>query len=379
MDSSNPLMRLLILLMDNLVITNICQRPMRTIISVAGVALGVALVMLFTGLARGMSNDLQHLSEGVRAEIIFTRPGSMQLMSSTANLSTKYVTELRAIQGVAEAVPVIVDVTPVNRGFGFEMVEGVEWEPFARMNGLHIIAGRPPEAADEYMIDETKARNDKIGIGSVVKLFGDKPYRVTGIYAPEAGLRTKMSLSALQKLLEAPGKCTYILVKCHNANEELEVAKRIDEELPGNKIQFTRDLYMSVEKSVPALNVFLRTLVALAGVVSAIVVMLTMYTTITERTREIGILKALGASRRYIIGVIEKEALLISLMGLTGGFAITLVAGLLIHRVYGLVFEYSWMWTFTSTTIALFAGVVGALYPAARAANLDAVSALSYD
>jgi putative ABC transport system permease protein len=365
--------------MDSLVITNIWQRPMRTIVSGAGVALGVALVMLFTGLARGMSNDLQRLSESMRAEIIFARPGSMQLTSSTANLSTKYVTELRAIPGITEAVPVIRYITPANRAFGFEMVEGVEWEPFARMNGLHIIAGRAPEADDEYMIDETKARNDKIGIGSLVKLFGDKPYRVTGIYAPESGLRTKMSLSALQHLLEAPGKCTYILVKCHNANEQLEVAKRIDQELPGNKIQFTRDLFISVEKSVPALNVFLRTLVALAGVVSALVVMLTMYTTITERTREIGILKALGASRGYIIGIIEKEALLISLMGLTGGFAITVVAGLLIHRVYGLVFEYSWTWAFTSIMITLFGGMVGALYPAARAANLDAVSALSYE
>jgi len=58
--------------MDNLVITNICRRPTRTIISVAGVALGVALVMLFTGLARGMSNDLRQLSDSMRAEIIFT-------------------------------------------------------------------------------------------------------------------------------------------------------------------------------------------------------------------------------------------------------------------------------------------------------------------
>ncbi len=102
------------------------------------------------------------------------------------------------------------------------------------------------------------------------------------------------------------------------------MAKRIDAALPGNKIQFTRDLFTSLEKNIPYLGVFLRILVGLAAVVSALVVMLAMYTTITERTREIGILKALGASRRYIVFIIESEALLIS----AGGFG---------RRVYPLV------------------------------------------
>src|SRR6266540_2420035 len=93
--------------MDNLVVSNIRQRPIRTLVSVAGVALGVCLVMLFTGLARGMANDLQRRAANVRAEIIFTRPGAMQLTASTANLSTKYVEILKQIDGVAEALPVI--------------------------------------------------------------------------------------------------------------------------------------------------------------------------------------------------------------------------------------------------------------------------------
>jgi MacB-like periplasmic core domain len=93
--------------MDNLIASNIRQRPVRTLVSVAGIALGVCLVMLFTGLARGMSNDLQRRSSNVRAEIIFTRPGSMQLTASTANLSTKYVDSLKQIEGVEEALPVI--------------------------------------------------------------------------------------------------------------------------------------------------------------------------------------------------------------------------------------------------------------------------------
>ncbi len=365
--------------MDNLVTANIRQRPIRSLVSVAGVALGVALVMLFTGLSRGMSNDLQRRSQNVRAEIIFTRPGSMELTSSTANLSTKYVELLQGIEGVAAAVPVIRYVSQGTRGFGFEQIEGVDWTPFAQMNEMRLVEGVAPEKADEVVIDESKARNSKLAVGSSLKLFGDLTYRVTGIYAPESGARVKMSLNAMQEALESPGKCQYILVKCREGVAEQAVAARIREALPDFKIQFTREVFTSIEKSIPYLNTFLRVLVGLAALVSALVVMLAMYTTITERTREIGILKAMGASRGYIIGVIEKEAILISALGLVVGFVVALLGGYLIHRAYGLVFEYGWRWAIVAALIGLVGGALGALYPAVRAANLDAVSALSYE
>jgi putative ABC transport system permease protein len=365
--------------MDNLVVSNIRQRPIRTLVSVAGVALGVCLVMLFTGLARGMSNDLQRRATNVRAEIIFTRPGSMQLTASTANLSTKYVDSLKQIEGVQEALPVIRYIFQGGNGFGFEQIEGVDWEPFARVNDLHIDAGRPPQAPDEIVIDETKARNNKLKIGDTLKLFGGKPYRIVGVYSPESGARVKMTLAAMQEALESPGKATYILVKVRNPDEVVKVAERIGAALPGNKIQLTRDLFTSLEKNIPYLGVFLRILVGLAAVVSAVVVMLAMYTTITERTREIGILKALGASRRYIVFIIESEALLISVVGLVAGFVLSFAIGYAIHQFYGLYFEFGWGWGLTAAAIGILGGAFGALYPAWRASNLDAVSALAYE
>jgi len=365
--------------MDNLVISNIRQRPVRTLVSVAGVALGVCLVMLFTGLARGMSNDLQRRASNVRAEIIFTRPGAQLLTSSTLNLSTKYVEKLKQIDGVAEALPVGRNVFQGGKGFGFEQIEGVEWEPFARVNELHIDSGRPPQASDEIVIDETKARNSKLRVGDSIRLFGEKPFRIVGIYSPESGARVKMTLAAMQEAFESPEKATYILIKLRNPNEEVEVAKRINAALPGNKIQLTRDIFSSLEKTIPFLGVFLRILVGLAAIVSAVVVMLAMYTTITERTREIGILKALGASRRYIVFIIESEALVISAAGLVAGFIFSFLIGYGIHRFYGLFFEFTWSWGLTAAAIGLLGGAFGALYPAWRASNLDAVSALAYE
>ena len=186
-------------------------------------------------------------------------------------------------------------------------------------------------------------------------------------------------MPAMQEALESPNKATYILIKLRNPADEVAVAKRIDQELPGNKIQFTRDLFTSLEKTIPFLGVFLRILVGLSAVVSALVVMLAMYTTITERTREIGILKALGASRRYIVLIIESEALLISAVGLVAGFVFSFLIGYAIHQVYGLYFEFTWSWGITAAAIGILGGGLGALYPAMRASNLDAVSALAYE
>ena len=365
--------------MDNLVTSNIKQRPIRTLVSVAGIALGVSLVMLFTGLARGMSNDLQRRSSNVRAELIFMRPGAINLTSSTANLSTQYAERLKSIDGVEDALPIIRHFSQGSKGFGFEQIDGVDWDGYARMNGISITSGRGPQGMDEIVIDETKARQNNLKIGDTMKPLGDKSFRIVGIYAPESGARVKMPLAAMQQGEEAEGKCTFIFVKLKNHDQLVEMAKRIDHELPGNSIQATRDVFTSIESSIPYLGIFLRVLVGLASIVSALVVMLAMYTTITERTREIGILKALGASRGYIIGVIEKEAILISLIGLVAGFVISLIAGYLISKFYGLRFEYSIAWTLTAAAIGIVGGVVGALYPAVKASNLDPVNALAYE
>jgi putative ABC transport system permease protein len=364
-------------LLDSLVTSNVRQRPLRSAISVIGVALGVALVMLFTGLTRGMSNDLQRRSSNVRGEIIFTRKGSMSLIASSANLSTKYTERLQQIEGIEAVTPVIRHIYP-SGSLGFDQIEGVEWNDFAKMNNIQMVEGRGPQQNDEVVIDETKARRNH-PVGSTLKIFGDKLYRVVGIYSPESGARAKLTLASLQETLEAPGKCTYILVKIEPSYDPVAVARRIDQELPGNNVQFTRDVFASVETSVPNLGIFLRVLVGLAAVVSALVVMLAMHTTITERTREIGILKAMGASRAYIIGEIEREALLISAMGLVVGFALALGAGFFIHKSTGLIFEYGWLWALTAAVIGLAGGALGAFYPAVRAANLDPVNALAYE
>src|ERR1043165_3758301 len=158
--------------MDNLVTSNIRQRPIRTLVSVARIALGVALVMLFTGLARGMSNDLLRRATNVRAELMFMRAGAVQVTISTANLDTRYVDRLKAIDGVEDALPIIRYFSQGSKGIGIEQIDGVDWDAYARRNGLQLVEGHGSQNSNEVVIDETKARNNNLHIGDTIKPLG---------------------------------------------------------------------------------------------------------------------------------------------------------------------------------------------------------------
>jgi len=110
--------------------------------------------------------------------------------------------------------------------------------------------------------------------------------------------------------------------------------------------------------------------------VSTIFVLLSMYTTITERRKEIGILKSLGASTSFIVSTIEGEAFLIGILGLVLGFAASAVASFLIARGSGLTFQFSANWIMTAIAIGLGGSLIGALYPAWRAAGIDPVEVM---
>lgn len=363
--------------MLELVLANLKVRPFRTLISVVGVALGVVLVVLFTGLARGMINDMAKRASNWKAEIVFTRPGGMDLTSSNAAVSTAYAPRLMEIEGVQSTVPVIRYLMPDNQGrWGIRQVDGIEWEPFAVMNGIQIIEGRAAVANDEVVLDERQMLDDKLKVGDSYDLFGGKPYKITGVFSPPSGARIKMSLAAMQNALETD-KCSYILVKLKDGADVDAVAARINEALPGNKINLTRDLVIDAQERIPALNTFLRVLVGLGAFVSVIFVLLSMYTTVTERRKEIGILKSLGASKGFIMQAIEGEAFMIGVLGVLLGFAVSFLASVLIGRGFDLAFEFSLGWILTAVAIAIGGSLFGALYPAWKASSIDPVEVMA--
>src|SRR5262245_17271438 len=228
--------------MDNLVLSNIRQRPTRTLISVAGVALGVILIILITGMVDGVLNERIRREQGVGAEIQFWRVGATSLSTSNAMpLDVRYADPLKKIPGVRMVSPFGHFLQKGASGLGFEMIDGIEFDTYSAMSHLRIVEGRSFGSDDEVIIDEFKARKERIGVGSEIQVFGKK-MKVAGIYSPEIGSRTKVSLGALQRALSLENKCLAILVKIDDGSAPEEVERRINAKLPGNQVVLTRDI-----------------------------------------------------------------------------------------------------------------------------------------
>ncbi|CAN5450862.1 ABC transporter permease [soil metagenome] len=362
--------------MLELVFANLRVRPFRTLISVIGVALGLILVILFTGLARGMTEDMAKRAANWKAEIIFTRPGGMGATSSNASVNTAYAGKLMEVAGVEATVPVFRYFSPDPKStWGIRQIDGVDWKPFADMNGIQLTEGRPAEAMDEIVMDVRQVKDDGLKVGDTYELFGGKSYKIVGIFSPPSGARIKMTLASLQDALQSD-KCSFILIKLKDGSDVQAMASKINEALPGNTITLTSDLIADTQDRIPGLNAFLKVLVGLGAFVSMIFVLLSMYTTITERRKEIGILKSLGASKSFIVKTIEGEAFMIGILGVMLGFVASIASSWVITRQFGLSFEFSRGWVLTAIAISVGGSLVGALYPAWKASAIDPVEVM---
>ena len=175
------------------------------------------------------------------------------------------------------------------------------------------------------------------------------------------------------------GLCSTILVRVSDPSKQNEVAARIKERFPDHGVMMTRDLPVVYAQGTPALQTFLNVVITLSIILSSLIILLTMYTTVAERTRQIGVLKSLGASKLWIAGEIEKEALIISVLGVLTGFALSVAGKLIITRLTTMNVELEAVWLFYALVLGMLAGLLGALYPALRAANQDPVKALAYE
>jgi len=365
--------------MDNLVLSNMTHRPARTLVSVLGVAVGVLLIAFTVGLAHGVLRERGRREGGVGAEIMVRAAGTVGLAGTQRpTMPVSLADEINRIEGVRAAVPVLQKTDTSDTGFGLRVIDGVPFDSYARLAGLRMIAGRGVESGDEAMADSTWLEQRKGQVGDPVKVFG-RDFRIVGVYEPPGGSRIKVPLSTAQAEAGVEGLATAILVSINDPAGQEAVAERIHQAFPEEQIIFTSDLPELYTASVPALNVFINVVVGVAAVISTLVILLAMYTTVTERTRQIGVLKSLGMSKAGVAWVIEQEALAVSILGVVVGVLLTFGARFLVMNLTSLTVDIEPRWLGFALLIGLAGGTLGALYPALRAANQDPVEALSYE
>ncbi|MDT7779834.1 MAG: putative transport system permease protein [Acidobacteriota bacterium] len=374
----NPRLRAI---MDNLVLSNMTHRPARTFVSILGVAVGVLLVAFTVGLAHGVLRERGRRESEVGAEIMVRAAGTMGFGGSQRfQMPVSRADDIARLPGVRVAVPAAQTTDKSDAGWGVRVIDGIDFESYSRLSGLHVIEGRSFQTGDEAIVDTVWKEQRKVRVGDTVKVF-ERDFRIVGVYEPPGGARIKVPLSTLQENagVEDRNFCTAILVSVNNPAEQDTVAERIHAAFPEEQIIFTRDLPELYASSVPALDVFIDVVVGVAAVISMLVILLAMYTTVTERTRQIGVLKSLGMSNAGVAWVIEQEALVVSVLGVVVGVVLTLAARFVVMRATSLTVDIEPYWLGVSLLIGLLGGTLGALFPALRAARQDPVEALSYE
>ncbi|MGH9769811.1 MAG: ABC transporter permease [Blastocatellia bacterium] len=367
--------------MNDLITSNLTHHPGRTLASIIGVAVGVILVVLTVGLVRGLLRERGQRDANIGVEIMLRQGGQgISLTSADMTIPESDVGAVRAVPGVAMATPVGQNLEMgASGGLGLRQIDGIDFQSFAAASNLRIVEGGPlPDSGDFAIIDFKEAAKPNVKVGGKIKGLG-RDLTVVGIYEPEAGARIKVPLATMQEALGAPERCSMIFIKCENSGEQEAVAARILEKFPDSSVLLTRELPRLFANGFSSLNIFLNVVKGLATVISLLVILLTMYTTVAERTRQIGILKSLGASKFWIAWTFEKEALLISLLGVVGGLAVATIARYFLVSGLGWNIDLEPNSILYASIAGLGAGLLGALYPALRAASQDPVDALSYE
>ncbi len=367
--------------MNNLVFSNMLHRPARTIVSVLGIAVGVLLIVFTVGLSNGTMRERATRESNVGAEIMFCSSGTLCIGGSEAfRLPVSLGKDLEKIEGVKNVVPIAQNtVAAKDSNLGSRLIDGINFDEYANVVGISIVEGEKlPISGEVAIIDTGWQRQKNLKIGDTIDLY-ERPFKIVGTYEPAAGARVKIPLATMQAQLSGEGKASAFLIKVKDGYAPEKVAETISKTFSNNQILLTRDLEELYMASFPALNVFLNVVIGVAAIISALVILLTMYTTVTERTRQIGIMKSLGLSNAGIGWIIAKEAILLSICGIVCGILLTLVLRFLLSKITTLEVEISPLLLLIVLVAGIIGGALGALYPALRAARLDAVEALSYE
>jgi putative ABC transport system permease protein len=364
-------------LVNKLVIENLKYRPIRTALSVVAIGLEVTMMLTIVGLSEGMLAGLQQRTRGIGADIIIRPPGSSPLSLSSAPLPQKLVDWVEQQPHVKMAVGAMTH--PVA---GLTTMTGIDMDRFTRMSGgFRYEAGHPPRQPNEILVDTYYARQNKLRVGSIVK-FWNQGWRVSGIIEQGKLARLAMPLAVLQDVASSTGKISQIYAKVDDPENIDEVIADLKSKLVGYPIYSLPEFVslFSVDK-VPGLREFIGVIIGLSVAVGFLVVFLSMYTAVLERTREIGILKALGASPVFVLSILLRETLLLAIFGSALGIGFSYVTRWLIMTLVpaslSQIIVYGW-WPIAGA-IALAGALVGAAYPGWRAARQDPIEALSYE
>jgi putative ABC transport system permease protein len=361
-----------------MIISGLRARPVRTSVTILAVTLEVVLILVIIGLTRGITEETARRTAGVGAELMVQPPDADVLLATAENsMPLSLGDKLRELPGVKAVSPVMVKMTIKGN---IEVVYGIDSHFTEVTGGFRWLEGGPSESPNEIIVDDLWAKAHAAAPGNTIKLMNTE-LTIAGIVDHGQGSRVFMSIDDLSTALGQPARAGVFYVKVKDPEQVQIVKGEIEQLLKGYTV---RDMKMLASlytaSNIPGLDYFIKAVVAIALIIGTLVIFLSMYTTITERTREIGILRAMGASKAFIVGLIFQETTVVCILGVVFGTG----ASFFIQRTLAAAFptlmiEITRDWIVRAAVFAVLSGVIGSFYPSLKAASQDPVEALAYE
>jgi putative ABC transport system permease protein len=367
-----------------LILHNVTNRPLRLAFASLAIAIGVMTAVTFNIVSSSLrETDLAIMQTG-RADFTIAQKGMADLLRRSIDQAT--LDQIDRAPGVAAATGVLIGTTKLDASNPLFLEIGIQPHDLAEF-GVSVLSGRTftADAADEVMLGYRAAANLHKQVGDELVVDGD-PMRVVGLYATGQALGDSgamLPLGPFQAAQRQSGELTLVFVRASSGSPVPALRARIERQYPQLVTVQTAADFGRADRSLALINAADRGSTIPAVLVGAVIVMTTMTMTFIERTREFGVLTAIGWPGHRIVAMVIGEALTMGLIGAAGGvvfsFAATEIIGQLPSLVGILEPRYTagafWRALYTAAAMSL----IGGLYPAVRAARLAPLEALRHE
>jgi putative ABC transport system permease protein len=379
-----------------LIIKNPFRNRTRAALAIVGIAIGIATIVVLGMITGGLQTATTSTLKAGAAEITVTPVGSGGFGAGGGTLNESLANDLLNISGVANTAGILsssANVTGASTnstsgsgfgGGGFTVI-GIDSNKLS-LEGIDSVNGSvyTNGSANQLILGTTAAKNLNKTVGSTINIFGTN-FTVTGIYQTGSFMTDGgafMSLNTLQNLTSNDGKVSDIAVKATDNANVTTVSQAIQNAYPNQLTATTAaDQANRVNQSLGFVNTASTAISLLAIVIGGIGIINVMIMSVYERTREIGVLKAVGWRSSRILTMILGESIILTLTAAVVGIVVGVVGVEVLLAVIGSSFtaELTVNILLRALGIAFLVGLIGGLYPAYRASRLAPTEALRYE
>ncbi|OGY81483.1 MAG: hypothetical protein A3F54_02535 [Candidatus Kerfeldbacteria bacterium RIFCSPHIGHO2_12_FULL_48_17] len=315
---------------------NLLHEKLRFLISVGGVAFSVMLILIILALYRGWNEKLGRYVESVDADVWVLQNGATDMFHSTSLFPVILLDQLKNIDGVKRVDPVVGRRIPVEKDGKEVMMIMMGYDTKTGAGGpLKIVKGAAPQKG-EIIIDEVMAKKLKVGVGDKLEII-DETFTIAGISSGGNVVTFQygfMPIDDAREFMRMSDLINYGLVSFADGTDAQEMTDRIERNIPDVDLLAKSTFADNNRKQImEAFLPIIKVLVVIGFIVGLVVISLTIYTATIEKSREYGILKAVGAKNRHLYRIIFTQSAIAGITGFIFGIALTFAVADLAGRI----------------------------------------------